>query len=301
MQACTVAQHEKKWISCHKLCLADHRLIVLQVLNGKSDSFGIIKAQQQVSANQGKLDHFMAPSQSCAVGAALPDKCANSSQRDAHMPSASEVTHPPTDITNLPPVTGAKADNRAQAVPQQAKQAVSLSMSQPAGQAKLQSFFQPKQNAPAALPPSSRPSASWVKQKPVQGDLQQQQQHQKQQQQQQHPQQQYQQQQQSQLQYPLQQCPTQQYPPQQHVQQQQHVHPQQGYQALHQQPASQQAAKASGVFADEDDDIVWPQDDVFVSHATPLLPANSGLPQPADRIQSIDLTGPTYKKARTSV
>lgn len=65
-----------------------------------------------------------------------------------------------------------------------------------------------------------------------------------------------------------------------------------------QQAAVSQAAKASGVFADDDnDDALWPQDDVILMHQTVAAKDCNSVMQP----ELVDLTGPVQKKARTSV
>lgn len=291
----------------------------------------MIKVQQQVSANQGRLDIFVGTSKSGAAAAAAATiqqpnthqaKSSSSlSHRDAHLPAPSKAAYPPTDITNLPAVLVNKADARAQPVPQQAKQAVLHTGSQQTGQAvsklsspgkqaKMQSFFQPRQHIQAGAPQGSRPTPSWVKQRPVDQQhmssqprapvaMQQQQQGQQQQRQQQ---QQLQQQVQGQQPQQQGQQQEQQWQQQERQQQERQQHERQQQERQQQQhSANLQATKASGVFAADDDDMLWPQDDVFLSHHTAAASAaQPGLGQSSVQAELVDQTAPLYKKARTS-
>lgn len=62
--------------------------VPVQVLNGKSDSFQMVKSQQQVSANQGRLDAFMTQSQPSTTAPAASATTAAPSRNTA-LPSAS--------------------------------------------------------------------------------------------------------------------------------------------------------------------------------------------------------------------
>ena len=306
----------------------------MQVLNGKSDSFQMLKSQQQVSANQGRLDAFMSQSQSNIAAPAVPSTATAGPTASTSGPSAashdSTAVAPPTtaaatsgttsgrpswvkarpdqrgivgpdsaarprDITNLPLIVGASPSKG------QAKQPTPNTVS-PGKQTTMQSFFQPKQ----VLQPQQRP--------------------------QQHSHQQQQQQQQAssvgnlqtsagasgsmfqpqgtmqtmahQQGMPIRQAGPQQgsqswqQPPQHHQQWQQ-----QQQQQILAQAAPKPAVKVSGVFANDNDfDDIWMSDQAFQAPA--IKPAhNHALPGTGQSIQAmpvIDLAGsPAHKKPRT--
>ena len=151
----------------------------VQVLNGKSDSFQMVKSQQQVSANQGRLDAFMTHSRP-STSAPAPATVTAAAPRSTAVPSASTAPPPvamgsaprppaappaqhaggrpswvkavpnntavsqhsaaPRDITNLPLTVGSGPAKGQQ-------QHQTPHNSSPGKQSRLQSFFQPKQVA----------------------------------------------------------------------------------------------------------------------------------------------------------
>lgn len=269
----------------------------LQVLNGKSDSFQMVKSQQQVSAKQGKLDAYMGPSQSAGAGPSSnttpyqPAQAhaqpvqglsqATQANRAPPLPSIPRLAQAPKDVTNMPSAVSSKT------------QQGSASAASPGKQTRLQSFFQPKQTAAQQAPSDSRPVASWMRQGPVVAP----------------PATTHQLERHSSLRHEptdnqmsagpnvnaarlsgarqeLAACPN---------QQQMHA------QAL-QQPAPQQA-KASGVFADDDDDV-WVSDDFLMGHYPQTLGQPSAQPAPLAHAsmqpEMADVTGPAHKKSRTS-
>ncbi|KAL0034775.1 hypothetical protein WJX77_006947 [Trebouxia sp. C0004] len=75
----------------------EHKLDdVGQVLNGKSDSFQMLKSQQQVSANQGRLDAFMSQSQPGTAAPAVPSTA--TAGPTATTPAPSAASHASTAV-----------------------------------------------------------------------------------------------------------------------------------------------------------------------------------------------------------
>lgn len=93
----------------------------LQVLNGKSDSFQMVKSQQQVSANQGRLDAFMTQSQpTTAAQTVVPSATAaltvSISALDATAPHAATAVAAPGPAA-APAGHGSKRPSWVKAVP----------------------------------------------------------------------------------------------------------------------------------------------------------------------------------------
>lgn len=310
--------------------------VSMQVLNGKSDSFQMLKSQQQVSANQGRLDAFMSQSQSAIAAPAVPSTATAGPTAIISAPSAAShtstaVAAPTTAAATAGTSSGrpswvkARPDQRSirgivaadsAARPRditnlplivgaspskgQAKQPTPNTVS-PGKQTTMQSFFQPKQ----VLNPQQRPQQHSYQQQQQQqissfGNLQ--------------PSadasgDMFQPQSTNGLQNAAQQqgVPNRQAGPQQGSrswqQPPQHHQQRQQQQQMLAQAAPKPAVKVSGVFADDDDfDDIWMSDQAFQAPAS--KPAhNRTLPGAGQSIQAmpiIDLAGsPAHKKPRT--